>query len=387
MSKILYISSGGFPYGDARSMRMRGFCSIFNNLGYTVDVVSDWNTSTDEPADFPWICLTKQTRAEFEANNAIKRLGKYFKSLSDIFEANSYELAFVTEMPERVNFIQRLCRKYGVPTVGESCEWYDPSTWKHGVIDPHNIAFQFAHHFNYPKWNGVVSISSFLDRHYSEIGVPSVVVPTILDVASVSSRIDSDAAERDINILFAGTFGGTKDGVTPIVSAALQLCPKNSRKVVISLLGPSEETAKASLGTELYFRAMKAGVLKILPRVPQEQVSEYWRNADYGTFLRPRRRSSEAGFPTKLGEGMAAGTPFITNRTGDIPLYVKTGKNGFLLDRVAEESCVAVLERLLAMSNEDHTRFRLAARTDAEGFFDYRNYQHRVKQIIQEVVG
>lgn len=386
MSRVLYIGSGGFPYENARSMRMRSFCSLFSDLGYSVDVLSDWYSTSDEGGNFPWSCLVNRSKEEYRSIDFISRLRRYSRDLTQALERSTYDFAFVTEMPERVTAVQRLCRKVSLPIIGESCEWYDSSTWKYGALDPHNIAFQLAHSSAYKKWDSVICISSYLDRYYKGLGISSTVVPTILDTVNVRPRIESDAAERNINILFAGTFGGTKDGVTPIVSASLRMCASSARKIVVNLLGPSEGDAKKALGVGVYNRALEAGVLRILPRVPQEVMFDYWRWADYGTFIRPNRRSSEAGFPTKLGEGMSAGTPFITNRTGDIPKYVSSGRNGFLLKNNSEESCINLLEQLLTMGNDDHSILRKAARIDAECYFDYRRYSTCVNQLIKGAI-
>lgn len=384
MEKVLYVGSGGFPFENARSMRMRSFCSLFGDLGYEVDVVSDWNSAGDKE-EHSWRCLVSRTRQEYQAVNHLKRLSRYFEDIKGALESERYCFAFVTEMPERVGRIQALCKKYQLPIIGESCEWYDSSTWKYGAFDPHNIAFQLAHKLWYTRWDAVVSITNLLDDYYTGCGVPSVVVPTILDVRGSIPRLATDADSRDVNLLFAGSFGGTKDGIAPMAEAALECVEaRSARKVVINVLGPSAEQVRDALGNELYESASAAGVLVVHPRVSQEKVVDYWRWADYGLFLRPHRRSSDAGFPTKLGEGMAVGTPFITNKTGDIPHYVRNGRNGFLLEGSTKEECNAVVDTLLAMSDGDHAALRLAARRCAERSFDYRVYRERMAALVLE---
>lgn len=74
---------------------------------------------------------------------------------------------------------------------------------------------------------------------------------------------------------------------------------------------------------------------------------ERYCEADFSIFVRPDRRSSHAGFPTKLAESLAAGTPVITNNTGDIGLYLKDGENGFLLKDGTQKSVKDVLDKLI----------------------------------------
>lgn len=382
MNRILYIGSGGFPFGNARSLRMRSFCKLFADLGYEIDVVSDWNSSNGVPGI--WRCLTKRNRDEYLGSNHLTRFQRYYAEVARALGNESYCFAFVTEMPERVHKIQQLCRSRGVPMIGDSCEWYDSSTWKYGVLDPHNLAFQVAHRAWYTRWDAVVSISTLLDGYYNNHDVPSIVVPTILDVKQTSFRCDSDASSRDINLLFAGSFGGSKDTVAPMVEAATVFSEGHSaRKMVINILGPTKEEVKKALGNELYVRGIESGVLIIHGRVSQEHVADYWLKADYGLFLRPNRRSSNAGFPTKLGEGMAVGTPFITNRTGDIPLYIKNATDGILLDSCTKEECLAVVESLISMSDSEHSTMRASARRCAERSFDYRLYKENMASLVR----
>lgn len=384
MDRVLYIGSGGFPFENARSMRMRSFCSLFADLGFEVDVISDWDSSNEICSS--WHCLVSRTMEEYKKPNHFKRLSLYYDDVSKALNNEQYRFAFVTEMPERVHVIQSLCKSHGVPTIGESCEWYDSSTWKFGILDLHNIAFQLAHHFWYPRWDAVVSITTLLDAYYKKHGVSSAVIPTILDVRHSLPRLISDAGSRDINFLFAGSFGGTKDGIAPMVEAAVERAENYSaRKVVINVLGPSSEQVKTSLGIETYRRGLESGVLVVHGRVPQEQVVDFWRWADYGLFLRPSRRSSNAGFPTKLGEGMAVGTPFVVNRTGDIPLYIDGGHNGFLLDSCSKEDCALLVDALLALNSEEHSTLRVAARNCAERCFDFRVYEDQLLSLICEI--
>lgn len=384
MDRVLYIGSGGFPFENACSMRMRSFCSLFADLGFEIDVISDWDSSNGLCSS--WHCLVTRTMEEYKTPNHFKRLTQYYEDVSDALNSKQYRFAFVTEMPERVHKIQSLCKSHNVPTIGESCEWFDSSTWKFGNLDFHNIAFQLAHYFWYPRWDAVVSITTLLDSYYKKHGVSSTVIPTILDVRHSLPRLRSDAGSRDINFLFAGSFGGTKDGIAPMAEAAVERAENYSgRKVVINVLGPSSEQVKKSLGTELYRRALDSGVLVVHGRVPQEQVVYFWRWADYGFFLRPSRRSSNAGFPTKLGEGMAVGTPFVVNRTGDIPLYIDSGQNGFLLDCCSKEDCGLVLDALLSLNNEEHSTLRVAARNCAERCFDFRVYENRLLSLMREI--
>ena len=107
--------------------------------------------------------------------------------------------------------------------------------------------------------------------------------------------------------------------------------------------------------------------------------------ADYSIFIRPRRRSSDAGFPTKLAESMAVGTPVITNDTGDVGLYIKDGENGYLLSEGTADELTAVLKEILKEGAYLRRLQRRNARRTAEQVFDYRGYRETMTKFIDEV--
>ena len=67
----------------------------------------------------------------------------------------------------------------------------------------------------------------------------------------------------------------------------------------------------------------------------------------FSIFMRSHRRSSDAGFPTKLAESLAAETPVLADKTGDIPYYIENGKNGFVVENEANElkKMISILNR------------------------------------------
>ena len=61
-------------------------------------------------------------------------------------------------------------------------------------------------------------------------------------------------------------------------------------------------------------------------RIPYAEVKGKVADADFTVRLRPNKRYANAGFPTKVGESMACGTPVIANITSDLGKYIIDGK-------------------------------------------------------------
>ena len=118
-------------------------------------------------------------------------------------------------------------------------------------------------------------------------------------------------------------------------------------------------------------------------RIPQTKVENAVRSADFTIFTRPIRRSSNAGFPTKVAESMAVGTPVITNDTGDISLYLKNGVNGFLLGNGTEAEILNVFETLISFDSEQYICMRKNARNTAECNFSYSSYIEEMNSFLK----
>ena len=121
-------------------------------------------------------------------------------------------------------------------------------------------------------------------------------------------------------------------------------------------------------------------------RIPQDQVAEAVRQADFSLVIRPNRESSNAGFPTKLAESMAVATPIFANLTGDIGLYVKNGINGLVSASDSQQDVVKTLRRALKMQADELEAMRISARKTALQAFDYRAYKQNLNEFISNVM-
>ena len=60
--------------------------------------------------------------------------------------------------------------------------------------------------------------------------------------------------------------------------------------------------------------------------------------AEAVVLSRPNNIQAQNGFPGKLGEYLLSKSPAIVTAVGDIPLFVKDGINGFVVEPNKEES-------------------------------------------------
>ncbi len=67
-------------------------------------------------------------------------------------------------------------------------------------------------------------------------------------------------------------------------------------------------------------------------------------------------------------EAMGYGLPVIAFKSGGIPEYLKDGINGYLFNRLEENSLIEKINRLTSLSKEEYRQMRQNARTTAKNF-------------------
>lgn len=386
--KILLLIKQPYPYGAAYSTRARALASTFCDLGHTVTVVCSAGGESEKE------------RLYFEKNPNISRIiiserqgliqtlieaREYGRAVEKLLCTDSYDIIVTSSMQEKIGSILKSAHKHGVPVILESCEWYHKTSWKFGMFDPRYWVFEYAWRRHFPKADGYIVISRLLADHYRKTGKKVVRIPTITDVKAIEPRLTVPNNGNRINLLFAGRFGGTKDDVAPIAQAIASSDSLIS-KFRLVIVGPTRDEVFARESGDCCFARLEAAdALHVTGRIPQEQVAEEYRQSDFGCFIRPARRSSNAGFSTKLGEGMAIGTPFVVNDTGDITEYIKNGFSGIVVQDASPHCIAAVLERIASSSQEERISMRAEARATAEQYFDWRAYTGAVSQLLDDV--
>jgi glycosyltransferase involved in cell wall biosynthesis len=116
--------------------------------------------------------------------------------------------------------------------------------------------------------------------------------------------------------------------------------------------------------------------------LPQQHVSALIREATFSVLLREPRVFAQAGFPTKVPESLAVGTPVICNITSDLHEYVRDGIEGILCRDQTADAFAAAVERVLLLRTDQLRAMRAAARARAEISFDFRVYADTLSSLL-----
>ena len=375
---MVFIVDSSFPFGSANSMRTRSLYKLLELAGHRIHVISDFDTVSDVEE-----CNEYSYEAIYDKNiTFMKRQLVPYKSveaLKNHCKKNNVDCVVMNARYERLNKIAAFCKKQNIKLIVENCEWYDVTSFKLRWFDPRFYQNQKMLKYDFKKVDGFISISRLLHNHNSGFGKLSVRIPTILDVENTEFSVKTN--NEKITIVYTGSIGQSKEFLFPVIRVLAQnlsLC----EKIEFHVYGPSHNDVLNHMGDEQHLLELVKDSVFIHGRIPQNEVQEVLTKADYLIFLRPDRRSSHAGFPTKLGESFAVGTPVIANDTGDLSLYINSGENGFLLNTYDDNDIKSVFEKIIELKEEEYCNLRSNARKTAEKSFDYRKYVEEINLLF-----
>lgn len=377
---LLVITDKSYPYGSAYSSRVRHFVMAFHNMGYKITVISanlDVEDATRLGIDgVEYISMNYP-------QNRISQLGigvahRYLKELDKVMVENKYDAIFVNSITYALPQICEKAKKYAIPVFVEKCEWYDKSSFIFGKFNPYYR--EYIREIDSVQPDGYVVISPFFERYYEERGFKTFLIPTILDVENI--KFISHKMSNITCVAFSGSLGNGKEKIGPLAEA-LDKMGEDRKNFVFEFYGPSEQQIKDNIGNDALYQRIH-GSFHINGRIPQKDVYEKIAKADFTFFFREKRRSSDAGFPTKLAESFAVGTPVITNETGSINKYLFNHKNGLLIQELSVNNIIDALHYIRSIDDDEYQEMRAAARTVAEQSFDYRSYVNGLKDFFME---
>ena len=377
MKKILLVSELYFPHGSAMSERMNAFLKLFKDLGFethTIAMHTDADINLNEYNGFSYEIIknTQRTTLDsfFGSNEFIDRINNYLKN-------NKVDYVFAAAVHAKFNKLLKTCKANNVPLILEQCEWYDVSSYKFGYLDYRYIRFNYNIKNNYKKADYIVSISRLLDDYYRGLGCKSIRIPSIFDVEE--TKFIESTHNQKIELIYAGNPSKSKDSLVPIIEA-IALNKDLENKFNFNICGPSKNEIINLLGDKKDLLNSKSIIVK--GNLKKDELIKCLNNSDYQIFVRPNRRSSNAGFSTKFGESMSIGLPVITNLTSDIDLYLKDGINGFVCKGNTTNDVVEVLNKVSTIDKTKTLSIRKQARITAEEYFDYRKYEDDIQKFL-----
>lgn len=272
------------------------------------------------------------------------------------------------------------CRRNNIALVADIVEWHSSSQFSGGAFGLSGLNVSLAMRYLYPKCDGIISISSYLSHYYQKRGCLVTRVPPTLDMEVLAPpKRSSLRRSRVLTLIYAGD-PQKKDLLRPVIDG-IRLADPNYERIRLIVLGPSEEDVRNGCCDDKPIPPS----IQVMGRIPQHEVAEVLKTADFSVLVRPSLRYANAGFSTKFVESLANGVPVIANLTGDMAMYLNDGVEGFVCEDHSAEAFSRALGRALMLSPEDLFQMRINAHLQAQHAFDYRQYTGVLARLFEAV--
>ena len=388
--QIVLIGEYRFPNGDAAAVRTMSLARGFRELGFRVTVIGKGQLLPDHysPAE-GWHIVegVRYTTMRPAPVGTLRRVVEayqrlhQFESALEAIDLSGCDAIVVNacDSARHVPFLRAFCRRRGIPLVAAVCEWYDPRQISGGWANPFYLVFNAVFHGVLPKIQNLITVSRLLENHFAKPGRNIVRIASPIDVSEIPHEDLTEPGR--LVLLYAGS-AGRKDLLAEILIALGGLSDTELRRLEFRLLGPTQADLIALLGKQAGLLDRLKDSVRPLGRVPRAQVLTALQQAHFSVLFRPALRYASAGFPSKVPESLAAGTPVILNLTGDLAEYLADETASVVARSPAPEHIAAAIRRALALDAGQLKAMRLAARSKAELHFDFRRSMPALKQLL-----
>jgi glycosyltransferase involved in cell wall biosynthesis len=380
-----------FPAEDASGRRVLALAKLLESSGVQVVIGSanptpDRQPSACEDCEFPTFHLSelpqRSTPRLLRAMREFVWGGRAISWLESLNPKPAMVILYGGYSPFSL-WLLRFRHKTGIPIAADAVEWYQPDHVPGGRFGPFRLNIELALRRLFPDFKNIICISRYLQHHFEIKGCRTLYLPAVLDVTTITSNLEARPDGNQLRLVYTGT-PGKKDLLNPVVEALLRLTPDGA-KAKFTIVGPSTHTILTLPALKERGIVELPGCLEVPGYMSNAQATTYVSEADFSILLRNRERYAMAGFPTKVPESLAAGTPVICNYTSDLKEYIIDGREGIICSDPTVESFMIALERALTMRQDQRAEMRRNARRLAENSFDYRNYINATRSYLSDI--
>lgn len=373
MKKIYYISEQDFTRPTAGAMRVFYNCKSISYSGESdIKIIGYSNKSRSKIENFEIINVPR-------GNSLIKKL--FFYILRGVYiirllkEMETPDIIIFYGYYSRILFLLMIfSKRNNIKLVVDVAEWPDYNHFFLGIFNPQVLDIHIALTKLIPKCNAVIAISSYLENYYASKGVKTIRIPVLIDSDVFQENEICYFDSNDLNLIYAGS-PGKKDYISVIIKA-IESFADIDIKIKIHLLGPSKNDFKVDF---LDDRVVYHG------KVNQKQVINYLKQADFSILLRPDKKYSNAGFPTKFVESLNAGTPVISNLTSDLSLYLHDCYNGIIIKSINKHDIIDAIQKSIVLKkNGAINQLKINARRSSS-IFHFENYSELFRNFFNEI--
>lgn len=183
-----------------------------------------------------------------------------------------------------------------------------------------------------PKTSVLFIMTHKLIEYYSKYAGPQTKIihlPMTVDFSRFDIRNENNLKKPYIG--YCGSLDNQKDGVNILILAFIKIMNKFPNHHLY-IVGNQTPVNDYEIQQKIIIQNNASNRITYLGVMTREEIPIFLLNASILAFARPSSKQAEGGFPTKLGEYLAAGKPICITNTGEISLYLKDQESAFIAE-------------------------------------------------------
>ena len=395
---IIYIGDFDLRNQNVQAHLVRNNATILNRLGYKVAFIGvNREASINEIDSLPKLNVGEENSyLELSNTLTIKGLLQYrmivktIIAFLDVISQSTKVSAIISyQAPTYAPVLKKIvswCRKHGAKYIVNCADitiFNSQPLLRRLVM---TLNWKYLHRVNKKNADGLIAVSSFIERFYHKDGMPSIIIPPLFN-----NTVDTSyQLNNKITFVYAGTpfvmkrkvnVDGMKDRLDKIVEYCIHL---SNEKIEYRLLiiGVTKELYLDCIPQHRDALIENNDIIFCGRRSHNDTLIAV-KNADYMLNYRDKNIMNEAGLSTKLVESVSLGTPVVMNSIGDSFRYLREGITGFELTGDFDRD-VVLLQSLCNKTKDE--RMVLKQECAGDKTFAIERYETKFGEFLNEVL-
>ncbi len=356
-------------YYMARACQLAGYETLVIGKGK----LSDENNDICEYKGVAY--TTMQRAASNQVKNLLtfrKRRRLYTEYLKKYASDAKFIIPYACSCPSHMKKIIQFGKATGIRVICDITEWYSFRQFTGLIGKIYYLIFQYSFRHVFFKCDKMICCSKLVKSFFEKKNSNILILHGIMDASEFLPAIIPE--NKKTVFVYAGS-PGRKDLLRQFISALEILDEEIANKIEFNIIGLSQHDI-AKMKKQYGERA------NMYPRMPREKLKGIIKNADFSILLRPNLRYANAGFPSKLCESMAMGTPMMANITGDIGDYLSES-NAIIIHDTSVKSVMEAMIAAVRLERDKYLGFRHEALQIAKNNFDISVWSARLKEFLE----